>query len=810
MFRYIANEHKAISKIIWSNLREEPLVYINKRPFSLRSIGKPFRNVDTFSDIDPEHLEAAEARLKADVLTEAALYDGRVLVHIETEARELQSVWEDVSGDDDVLTPRELYEYVKDARLDIDYERLPIYPERAPSPEDVDSLIERVRAFKMDRSAHFLFNCQMGRGRSTMAMIIAFLEIMPTGSNSNNSVLSLTSADKAVSIEIEEEMEAFEDSLPHAEKDEDTNDSSSIDSGDGAGTGAKRTEPEYSVILSLVRVLRNGVSAKRWADHVIDRCGTVENIRSNVELYAQRAAKARTQNQSEDYLQRALVFLRRYFIIITIAAYEGDYFTGQTSKSYSDWYRTRPELTTLFGQIVDKRSIQAAALDSVLTAPPSEANEFEAIKEDQETEKAGKMQEILDYIATRSGTVLIRGSIVKSDHFPGCNRIKNATIKIEGAPNLRQVPFTSKAPEGGGWNVHGTGIPTVAGLKKVLDHLVRTDKERGITETEVCWVNLREEPILYINGRPFVLRKLEHPFGNLEHTGISRERVENMEARLKLDVIQEIIDNGDGRFLLHDEDDIGLTPAWETVDISPGSTALLTPAELYKHLRKEGYNVRCFRVPITDEQAPKLSDYDKLFNIVSSVSDDAKIVVNCQMGRGRTTTGLVVVLAVMLWQHRELEDVIESVAELAEAGHQFRSKLRGKSQEGVTSEELTYLKGEFKSALTCTTVLDGGMKAKGIMDGVIDLCDTMQNIREAIYDLKLTCEKHNLSALQLAASQGRGAHYVIRYCQLIQFVAYLLSIDPNTVAVKPMQSFHDWVQERPEVRNSTRNVSFPP
>ena len=51
---------------------------------------------------------------------------------------------------------------------------------------------------------------------------------------------------------------------------------------------------------------------------------------------------------------------------------------------------------------------------------------------------------------------------------------------------------------------------------------------------------MREEPILYINGRPFVARKLEHPFENLEHTGISQSRVEQMEQRLKSDVLAEM------------------------------------------------------------------------------------------------------------------------------------------------------------------------------------------------------------------------------------------------------------------------------
>jgi len=44
----------------------------------------------------------------------------------------------------------------------------------------------------------------------------------------------------------------------------------------------------------------------------------------------------------------------------------------------------------------------------------------------------------------------------------------------------------------------------------------------------------------YINGKPFVVREAERPFSNLEYTGIDRERVEGMEARLKADVLQEV------------------------------------------------------------------------------------------------------------------------------------------------------------------------------------------------------------------------------------------------------------------------------
>ena len=56
----------------------------------------------------------------------------------------------------------------------------------------------------------------------------------------------------------------------------------------------------------------------------------------------------------------------------------------------------------------------------------------------------------------------------------------------------------------------------------------------------MLWHNMREEPVLYINGRPYVVREADKPFQNLEYTGIDRSRVEDMETRLKNDVLQEV------------------------------------------------------------------------------------------------------------------------------------------------------------------------------------------------------------------------------------------------------------------------------
>jgi hypothetical protein len=71
-------------------------------------------------------------------------------------------------------------------------------------------------------------------------------------------------------------------------------------------------------------------------------------------------------------------------------------------------------------------------------------------------------------------------------------------------------------------------------------HLLRLISAFAAALQEVMWFNMREEPMVYINGLPFVLREQQRPMKNLqEYAGIDAERLERMEARLKQDVLGE-------------------------------------------------------------------------------------------------------------------------------------------------------------------------------------------------------------------------------------------------------------------------------
>jgi hypothetical protein len=174
--------------------------------------------------------------------------------------------------------------------------------------------------------------------------------------------------------------------------------------------------------------------------------------------------------------------------------------------------------------------------------------------------------------------------VLKDDHFPGCQNLK-LTPLIEGAPNFRQMT---------GIPVYGVAIPTVTGLRNVLDAI-------GGQSRRVLWHSLREEPLVYVNGTPFVLREIERPFSNLELTGITRERVEQMEARLREDVLHEAQQYGGCVLVSKELDDGQVVDTWTPVE------SVQTPAEVYSCLQDEGYQISYVRIPITDEKVSQVS-----------------------------------------------------------------------------------------------------------------------------------------------------------------------------------------------------------
>lgn len=184
---------------------------------------------------------------------------------------------------------------------------------------------------------------------------------------------------------------------------------------------------------------------------------------------------------------------------------------------------------------------------------------------------------------------------------------------IEGASNFRRIDNT---------RVYGIAQPTVYGLKQVIRQLL-TDKPRN---ERILWINLREEPIIYINGIPYVLRDRYYTLRNIRaYKGITGSRLEQLEERLKEDIIQEI-SNYEGRILLHGENQDGQVFAqWEEVSVDDVLTVRDVMESMSSEMAEEleigdrQHTLMTYhRIPITAEKVPTYEDLDELRTIIAT------------------------------------------------------------------------------------------------------------------------------------------------------------------------------------------------
>ncbi|KAJ3362184.1 hypothetical protein HDU91_003541 [Kappamyces sp. JEL0680] len=143
-------------------------------------------------------------------------------------------------------------------------------------------------------------------------------------------------------------------------------------------------------------------------------------------------------------------------------------------------------------------------------------------------------------VKNRTGSVLSRGMILKSDHFEtGVN--PKLDIHLQGAPNFRMADL----------NIFGVAQPTLPGIKTILTLLQCNPQVNG--DESAVWISAREEPMIFLNRKPFVIRDAKSPLKNINtYHGILTKRLEQVEERLKEDIMREQ-HRWNGLVLVHEE-----------------------------------------------------------------------------------------------------------------------------------------------------------------------------------------------------------------------------------------------------------------
>ncbi len=90
--------------------------------------------------------------------------------------------------------------------------------------------------------------------------------------------------------------------------------------------------------------------------------------------------------------------------------------------------------------------------------------------------------------------------LLKSDRW--LSEPQNVSLEMRGAINFRNIPGT---------NIYALGQPTIEAIDEVIDRIKLAHPEAG----RIAWVTLREEPIVYVNGAPYCLRRERFSLRNI-------------------------------------------------------------------------------------------------------------------------------------------------------------------------------------------------------------------------------------------------------------------------------------------------------
>merc|ERR1712060_967476 len=192
---------------------------------------------------------------------------------------------------------------------------------------------------------------------------------------------------------------------------------------------------------------------------------------------------------------------------------------------------------------------------------------------------------------------------------------------LAGAPNFHRIP---------GYKVYCTGQPTAAGFKSILEKVTGTIYPK---DGPIIWLNLRQEPNVYVNGEPICARPPNKIGEYAELGNVSRDSVKADELEFQKVVEGRAKENG-GKLKY-------LTIAKEEKEVEVKD--LKTLSEVIEGLKADFPGLVHMRVPVCN-------------------SINTPIIVNDQVGLSRATTGCVIACLFKEFQiNASFEGLVETV-----------------------------------------------------------------------------------------------------------------------------------------------------
>jgi len=338
------------------------------------------------------------------------------------------------------------------------------------------------------------------------------------------------------------------------------------------------------------------------------------------------------------------------------------------------------------------------------------------------------------------------GAAAMLDHFEKIQKLKD---KIEGVPNFRRVP---------GYKVYCCGQPTKDGFEKCIEKVCEKYPKDG----PIVWINMRQEPIVYVNGNPVCARPPNKIGEYAELGNVTRASIKADEEEF-YKVLESRAKAADGKIKVHD-----VTKKESEIEVKE----LITLSKVMEGLKEKYPGLTHNRIPVCNSAAPLEPDFDTLCNALLGTNVNTPVIVNCQVGLSRSTTGCVTACLFREFQlSASYEGLVETVPGVNVA------VLRMDNYE-IDKEKDTLFRGEFEVVKELMAALgEDGVACKRECDKVIDKNGPapkgtgIKQLRENIAESKLSYEIMDDAAQ--AFLKTKIMDNIQKYFYLICFTAYL-------------------------------------
>merc|ERR1712021_242826 len=204
-----------------------------------------------------------------------------------------------------------------------------------------------------------------------------------------------------------------------------------------------------------------------------------------------------------------------------------------------------------------------------------------------------------------------------ADHFDKIQKLKDP---VAGVPNLRRVP---------GYKVYCCGPPTAAGVEAILEKVTGTIYPK---DGKIIWINLRQEPSVYVNGEPLCARP-PNKIGEYAELGdITAEMIAEDEAEFAKMCENRAKDNG-GKLKYVDINKV--EHEVEAKDIK-------TLTAVYEGAKEKFPGLSTVSLPVYNSGNPLAKDFDIVVQAMIGSAINTPVIVNDQVGLSRATTGAVI------------------------------------------------------------------------------------------------------------------------------------------------------------------------